>query len=484
MAYSILVVDDESLTLRTINRVLSEEGFDVFVAIDGEKALEVFREERPDLVVVDIVLPGMNGIDVLREIKRQSPNTIVLMMSAYHVVERAVEAMKLGAYDYLVKPFHLADMVNTIKRAAEILALRVRVTETIESAQGLYNFGRIRTESPSMRDVLEIARKAAEAEHTTVLIQGESGTGKEVLAKTIHYHSPRAQMPLLELNCAALPDALLESELFGFEPGAFTDARRRKEGLLERASGGTVFLDEIGNMSLGVQAKLLNVLEEGSFYRLGGSRPIKVDVRLIAATNRDLKAAAARGEFREDLFYRLNVVPIVIPPLRERREDILPLALDFLQHFNQELKRLFTGFTRAAADVLTGHAWPGNIRELKNVIERTMILAPDGDIDLSHLPAEITEKSEIKSQKSEAKTRKLGLTPGGPDAEPEHGAVEGEFQTLREVENRYIDQVLAAVGNNKSQAARVLGIHPTSLLRRLKKNHEPEPTNGTGSKQD
>jgi two-component system response regulator AtoC len=336
----------------------------------------------------------------------------------------------------------------------------VRVTETIASAQGLYNFGRIRTESPAMREVLEVARKAAEADRTTVLVQGESGTGKEMLAKTIHYHSPRAQMPLLELNCAALPDTLLESELFGFEPGAFTDARRRKEGLLERASGGTLFLDEIGNMSLSMQAKLLRVLEEGSFYRLGGTRPIRVDVRLIAATNRDLKGAVVNGEFREDLFYRLNVVPIVIPPLRERREDILPLALDFLQHFNEELKRTFTGFTRAAADLLTRCPWPGNIRELKNVIERTMILCPDGEIDVEHLPAEIRHFG-------------AATVPAMPHLTPEHASDERAFMTLRELEDRYIDEVLAAEGNNKARAARVLGIHPTSLHRRLKKDHEP-----------
>jgi two-component system response regulator AtoC len=456
MGYSVLVVDDESLTLRTISRALGEQGFDVLVALDGEKALEVFQEEHPDLVLLDVVLPGMDGIEVLRLIKQQAPATMVVMMSAYHVVERAVEAMKLGAYDYLVKPFHLADLVSMMNRAAELLALRVRVSATVESAQGRFNFGRIRTESPMMRDVLEIARKASEADRTTLLIQGESGTGKEVLAKTIHFHSPRAQMPLLELNCAAVPETLLESELFGFEPGAFTDARRRKEGLLERANGGTLFLDEIGNMTLGVQAKLLRVLEEGTFFRLGGSRAIRVDVRLIAATNRDLKAAVQQGEFREDLFYRLNVVPITIPPLRERREDILPLALDILQQLNDELKRSFTGFTRDAADVLKRYPWPGNIRELKNVIERTMILAPDGDIDASRLPAELRNFGA-------AQPRNAGA------AAPAAGNGEPPRHTLREVEDRYIEQVLAAVGQNKTRAARVLGIHPTSLLRRLKK---------------
>ena len=470
MPYSVLVIDDESLTLRTISRGLGEEGFDVYVAIDGEKGLEVFAQEKPDVVLLDIVLPGMDGIEVLRQIKTQSLSTVVIMMSAYHVVERAVEAMKLGAYDYLVKPFHIADLVSTVRRAAEMLALRVRVDETIQSAQGRYNFGRILTQSPTMREVLEVARKAAEADRTTVLVQGESGTGKEVLAKTIHYHSPRAQMPLLELNCASLPDTLLESELFGFEPGAFTDARRRKEGLLERASGGTLFLDEIGNMSQSMQAKVLRVLEDGTFFRLGGSRAIRVDVRLIVATNRNLREAVAQGQFREDLFYRLNVVPIVIPPLRERREDILPLALDMVKNFNEELKRSFTGFTKAAADLLMRYPWPGNIRELKNVIERTMILAPDGDIDTTHLPAEIREYAGHPS-------RGLGRVPQATGDDPE-----SRFVPLRELEDHYIDEVLAAAGGNKSRAARILGIHSTSLLRHLKKKSKT-PDGSAGQKQ-
>ena len=235
------------------------------------------------------------------------------MMSAYHMVDRAVEAMKLGAYDYLIKPFHLADMTNTIRRASEMLELRVRVRESVETAKGRYDFGRVVTQNQQVAEMLEVARKAAEADRTTILIQGESGTGKGVLARGIHYNSPRASMPLIELNCAALPDALLESEMFGYEPGAFTDARRRKEGLIERAHDGTLFLDEIGNMSANVQAKLLRVLEEGIFMRLGGTKPIKVDVRIIAATNANLKEEVAQGKFREDLYYRLNVVPLFIP---------------------------------------------------------------------------------------------------------------------------------------------------------------------------
>ena len=279
-----------------------------------------------------------------------------------------------------------------------------------------------------------------------------------MLAKAIHYNSPRAAMPLLELNCASLPDTLLESELFGYEPGAFTDARRRKEGLLERANGGTVFLDEIANMSLSVQAKVLRVLEESSFMRLGGTRSIHVNVRIIAATNSNLKEAVAQGRFRDDLFYRLNVLPLVIPPLRERREDIMPLAIDMVSHFNHELKKQFAGFTTAAAELLVSYSWPGNIRELKNVIERTLILAPEGEIDVSFLPEEIRD--------SMAAVANEDVIPV-----PDVYSSGRRFVSLRELEDNYIQEVLTATGNNKSQAARILGIHPTSLLRRLRKEH-------------
>ncbi len=457
MAYSILVLDDEALTLRTISRALRDEGFEVFVAMTGEEALKTFAEEKPDLAMLDVVLPGMDGIEVLRNIKRANPGTIVVMMSAYHMVDRAVEAMKLGAYDYLIKPFHIADMVNTIRHASEMLSLRVRVRDTVESAKGLYDFDRIVSANPKVRETIELARKAAESDKTTILVLGESGTGKGVLARAIHYNSPRAAMPLLELNCAALPDTLLESELFGYEPGAFTDARRRKEGLLEKADKGTLFLDEVANMSPNVQAKLLRVLEEGSFMRLGGTRPLKVDVRLIAATNTDLRKAVAQGQFREDLFYRLNVVPIQLHPLRERREDIVPLALEILQKYNRDLKKNFTGFTPAAAELLTRYTWPGNIRELRNVVERSMILAPEGDIDADSLPEEIRDYQAESVQ---------------PEAPLEALPAAGQFVSLRELEERYINEVLTACHWNKAQAARILGIHTTSILRRLKKSEE------------
>ena len=401
----------------------------------------------------------MNGIEVLRQAKVCSPATIIVMMSAYHMVERAVEAMKLGAYDYLVKPFHVADMVNTLQRAAEMLALRVRVDDTVQSAKGLYDFGRVVTMSPAMSEVLQMARRAAASERTTILIQGESGTGKELLAKAVHYNSPRAQMPLISLNCAALPDTLLESELFGYEPGAFTDARRRKEGLIEKAAGGTLFLDEIGSTSPSLQAKLLRVLEEGTFMRLGGTKVIQANVRVIAATNTLLKEAVAKGEFREDLYYRLNVLPLFIPPLRERKEDVVPLALDFIGQFNRDMKKNFVGFAPAAAELLNNYPWPGNIRELRNVVERTMILCKETEIDAADLPEELRDHQASSPQV-------------GPLSSYDVSPTGDQFVTLSELEDRYIQDVLNATGQNKTHAARLLGIHPTSLMRRLKKLQE------------
>lgn len=458
MAHNVLIVDDEPLTLRTLGRALDAEGFEVMLAATGEEALTTLGEQKPELALVDLMLPGINGIEVLRQARTVSPATIVVMMSAHHMVERAVEAMKLGAYDYLIKPFHIADMVHTLQRATETLSLRVRVQETVDFAKGRYDFGRVITNSPLMQEVLYMANRAAESDHTTILIQGESGTGKEVLAKAIHYNSARAQAPLISINCAALPDTLLESELFGYEPGAFTDAKKRKEGLIEKANHGTLFLDEIGNTSASFQAKLLRVLEESNFLRLGGTKPIQVDVRMIAATNTVLKDAVAKGEFREDLYYRLNVLPLMIPPLRQRREDIVPIALDMMARFNKELKKNFIGFSPEAAELLENYSWPGNIRELRNVVERTMILASGDEITAENLPEEVRDfQPEAKPEEISP----LDLSPTGD-----------QLLSLRELEEHYIQQVLTATGQNKTHAAKILGIHPTSLMRRLKKSGE------------
>ena len=450
--YSILIVDDEILTLKNLKKILEKEDYEVRVADTGETALEIIEKYKPHLVLLDLMLPGISGIEVLKQTKEMERETIVIMMTAYEILEKAVEAMKLGAYDYLLKPFKTNELKNTIRRALETLSLRIRVQDQVASEMGRYFFGRIIAESKKMNDVLEMAKRVAISDKTTVLLQGESGTGKELLAKAIHYHSPRAEKPIVEINCAAIPDNLLESELFGYEAGAFTDAKKRKIGWLEKGDEGTVFFDEIGDMSLGLQAKLLRVLEEGTFIRLGGDKQIQVNLRVIAATNQDLSKAVEKGEFRSDLFYRLNVVPIFIPPLRDRNEDIIPLALLFIAEFNQELKRNYKGISQDAASVILNYPWPGNARELRNIIERIMALSAADEILPSHLPLEI---------------RDYKASQGSPILD--ELTFEGPFPTLEEIERKYIEKILAATGNNKTQTAKILGIHPTSLFRKLKK---------------
>lgn len=449
--HSILIVDDEILTLNNLKKALEKEDYEVLVTNSGETALEIFEKYKPHLVLLDLMLPGISGIEVLKRIKEIERETIVIMMSAYEILEKAVESMKLGAYDYLLKPFKINDLKNAIRRALETLSLRIRVLEHLESEKGRYYFGKISAESKKMKDVIGMAKRVAASEKTTVLLQGESGTGKELLAKAIHYHSPRAEKPIIEINCAAIPENLLESELFGYEAGAFTDAKKRKIGILEKGDEGTIFFDEIGDMSLNLQAKLLRVLEEGTFTRLGGSQQIKVNIRVIAATNTDLAKATERGEFRSDLFYRLNVVPLRIPPLRERKEDILPLTLLFIHEFNQELRRSFKGISQDAAQAMLSYPWPGNVRELKNIIERILSLYSEEEVQFTHLPPEIRNYRE-----SPRNTVLEKILP------------EDSFLTLEELEKEYIKKVLASTGQNKSRAAKILGIHPTSLFRKLK----------------
>jgi two-component system response regulator AtoC len=449
--YSILIVDDEILTLNNLKKALEKDNYEVLVTNSGETALEIFEKYKPQLVLLDLMLPGISGLEVLRRIKELERETIVIMMSAYEILEKAVESMKLGAYDYLLKPFKINDLKNTVRRALETLSLRIRVLEHLESEKGRYYFGRITAESSRMKEVIGLAKRVAAADKTTVLLQGESGTGKELLAKAIHYHSPRAEKPIIEINCAAIPENLLESELFGFEAGAFTDAKKRKIGLLERGDGGTIFFDEIGDMSLNLQAKLLRIMEEGTFTRLGGTQQIRVNIRVIAATNTDLARAIEEGKFRSDLYYRLNVVPLQIAPLRERKEDILPLALSFIREFNQELRRSYKGISQESAQAMMNYPWPGNVRELRNIIERVLSLYADEVIHFTHLPPEI---------------RNYRGTPG--HAELETLVPGGSFPTLEELERKYIDRVLEATGQNKSRAAKILGIHPTSLFRKLK----------------
>lgn len=450
MAASILIIDDEVLTLNNLKRALTREGYEVIVADTGETGIELFKRSRPNIVLVDLMLPGIDGIEVLKQIKCIETTTVVIMITAYEIIEKAIEAMKLGAYDYLMKPFKINELKSNISRALELQSLRVRVSDTVETEKGKYYFDRITAYSKKMVDVVTTARRVAPLDRTTILLTGESGVGKGLLARAIHYNSGRAEEQFIELNCAAIPDSLMESELFGYEPGAFTDARRRKIGLLEKADRGTFFLDEIADMPLPLQAKILNVLEEQSFTRLGGTTQISVDVRIVAATNRNLQVEIEQGNFREDLFYRLNVVPITIPPLRERKEDVIPLALAFIEEFNIELHRSFKGLSQNAATALINYEWPGNVRELRNIIERIMALHQAEEILIEHLPSEITEDRIVE-----------------PVIEEQ---IEKEFITLDELETRYIKEVLKYTGGNKSRAARILGIHPTSLFRKTKKS--------------
>ncbi|TET61281.1 MAG: sigma-54-dependent Fis family transcriptional regulator [Candidatus Stahlbacteria bacterium] len=449
MAASILIIDDEVLTLNNLKRVLEKVGYEILLADSGETGIEVFKKHRPNLVLVDLMLPGIDGIEVLKQIKETDANTVVIMITAYEIIEKAIESMKLGAYDYLLKPFKISDLKTSVARALELQSLKIRIIETVETEREKYYFDKMAAKNKKMIDALKIAHKVAHLEKTTVLIMGESGVGKGILARAIHYNSPRADEQFIEINCAAIPENLLESELFGYEPGAFTDARRRKIGLFEKADHGTVFLDEIADMPLSLQAKILKVLEEQSFVRLGSTNQIKIDVRIITATNKNLKREIEQGNFREDLFYRLNVVPITIPPLRDRREDIIPLALTFIQYFNHELHRSFKGISEDAAKVLLAHDWPGNVRELKNVIERIMALNQSEEILLEHLPL------EIKSSKAKFPILKDSVE-------------KTEFISLNELEKKYIKEVLKFTGGNKSKAAKILGIHLTSLFRKLK----------------
>lgn len=451
MAGSILIIDDEVLTLNNLKRALEKDAYEILLADSGEAGIAIFKKHRPNLVLVDLMLPGMNGIEVLKQIKAIERNTVVIMITAYEILEKAVESMKLGAYDYLLKPFKISDLKASVARALELQSLKIRVSETVEYEKGKYFFDKITAYNKKMIDILFTARKVAMLEKTTVFITGESGVGKGILARAMHYNSPRADEPFIEINCAAIPDNLLESELLGYEPGAFTDARRRKIGLFERADHGTIFLDEIADMPSPLQAKVLKVIEEQTFTRLGGTNQIKIDVRIITASNKDLKHAIETGEFREDLYYRLNVVPIHIPPLRERREDIVPMTLSFIQDLNHELHRSYQGVTEEAATILREYEWPGNVRELKNIIERIMALHDAEEIAIDYLPQEI--KTELHATAPEVIKDTVG---------------KDEFVTLSELETMYIKQVLKHTNGNKSLAAKILGIHPTSLFRKLK----------------
>lgn len=447
----ILVVDDEHLIRWSLEQNLKKQGYEVLTAGSGEDALRLVREDPPDLVLLDIQLPGISGLEVLEKIKELDEEIIVIMVTAHGGLETAVTAMRIGAYDYLNKPFNLDEMAIVIRKALETSELRREVASLrVEHKKvGLPNIIGI---SHCMQSILAMMEKVARSEAATVLIQGESGTGKELVAKWIHYKSSRAEKPFMAINCAAVPATLLESELFGHEKGAFTDAKSTKKGLFELADGGTVFLDEIGDMEMGMQAKLLRFLEDRTFRRIGGSKVTTVDVRIISATNKDLLKAIESKDFRNDLYYRLQVIPIFLPPLRERREDILSLAKHFIDTYKHEFAKQVNGISPQAERLLLDYNWPGNIRELKNVIERAIILGNEDMLAVDHLPAEITARLATSAVNAVVTFK---LPPEGIDIE--------------EVEKELIRQALENNDWNQSKAAKKLNLGVDAFRYRMKK---------------
>jgi two-component system, NtrC family, response regulator AtoC len=447
----ILVVDDEHLIRWSLEQNLKKQGYEVVTAGTGEDALRLVREEQPDLVLLDIQLPGISGIDVLEKIKEHDEDIIVIMVTANSGLENAVRAMRLGAYDYVSKPFNLEELAIVVRKALDSSDLKQEVVRlrTETKKNGPPN---IIGESRQVQSLMEVLDKVARSDASTVLVQGESGTGKELVAKWIHYSSNRAEKPFIAINCAAVPATLLESELFGHEKGAFTDAKANKKGLFELADGGTVFLDEIGDMEMGMQAKLLRFLEDRSFRRIGGGRVFTVDVRIISATNKDLHQSIEEKTFRNDLYYRLQVIPIMLPSLRERKEDIIPLATHFIGLFNRDFNKKVQGIAGMAQRMLTEYSWPGNIRELKNVIERAIILGNEDTLLLENLPLEIVAKT---SAPSGAPASSFRLPPEGIDIE--------------EVERELIRQALEVTEWNQSKAAKKLSLGIDAFRYRMKK---------------
>ncbi|HUR33102.1 MAG TPA: sigma-54 dependent transcriptional regulator [Vicinamibacterales bacterium] len=454
---TILVVDDEPLIRWSLKDRLSDEGYRIIEA-DTAAAAVARREEGVDLVLLDYKLPDGDGLQVLKTLKERDPDVLVILLTAFSSVETAVEAMKHGAYHYANKPFNLDEMALLVDKALETTRLR-REVKTLRANQAQpYSFERIVGGSSGLVSIKSLMKKVASSPASTVLLNGESGTGKDLAAKVIHYNSDRAARPFMNITCSALPEALLESELFGHERGAFTGADRQKRGLLETADGGTVFLDEIGEMVPGLQAKLLRFLEEKTFKRVGGSADIHVDVRVIAATNRKLDEEVRAGRFREDLFYRLNVLPIVLPPLRDRADDI-PLLVDFyIDAYNTEFKKRVRGVAAEATKRLQAHGWPGNIRELRNTVERAMLLT-DSEVLQS---ADFT----IGGIASVRLGDRVELPPNGID--------------LEQLERSLVVQALERTQWNQTRAAALLGLNRDQIRYRIEKFHLEKAANPAG----
>jgi DNA-binding NtrC family response regulator len=479
----VLIVDDEKLIRWSVRRQLEEWGYLALEAESGAGGLAQIRAEVPDLIVLDVRLPDLSGIEVLREIKQNNLSIPVIMITADPQLDDIKTAIKLGALDFVKKPIDFDEFQITVANAIDRLQLRSERDSLREEVKRRSGYHEIVARSPRMVELLNFVRKVAASEASTVLIQGESGTGKDLIAKALHYDSTRADKPFVAINCSAIPETLMEAELFGHERGAFTDAKAQKKGLFEIADGGTLFLDEIGEMSTYLQAKLLRVLEDQIIRRIGGVKDIGVDVRVIAASNRDLEQGVREGTFRQDLFYRLSIIPIFIPPLRHRKEDVLPLADFFIERYNYRFRKSLKGITQEARDLLVRHDWPGNVRELKNAIERAMILEEADYIRPTYLPIQVT--GQTPGYESTIPTTALE----NPEVIPSAVAtptlaswralasgrmipvleLPREGTSLEEVERELVGLALRQTGGNQTHAAKLLDISRDALRYKMKK---------------
>ncbi len=448
----ILVIDDEKLLRWSMQQNLSKEGYTVITAENGVGGLKLFIEEGPDIVLLDIHLPDISGINVLENIKKEDPNAVVIMVTAFGDIETAVKTIKFGAYDFVEKPFNLEKLNLLIGKALETCSLRKEVSQFRSQLSNKYGFWNIIGKSKQMQMILELTKKVAKSDATTILLQGESGTGKDLIAKTIHYESTRASKPFIDVNCTALPETLIESELFGYEKGAFTDAKQMKKGLFELADGGTIFLDEIGDMKPSTQAKLLKIIENKTFKRIGGVKDVSVDLRVIASTNKNLEEEVKKQSFREDLYYRLKVIPIFLPLLKDRSEDIPLLANFFIDGFNREFKKNVKGLSKETERAFLHYPWPGNIRELRNVIERAMILENEEYILPEHLPSEFSSDKSLSGDKVNAQV-----------------TLPSEGFDIEEIEKNLIKQALEQAKWNQTRAAKLLNLTRDALRYRMQK---------------
>ncbi|MBW2108633.1 MAG: sigma-54-dependent Fis family transcriptional regulator [Deltaproteobacteria bacterium] len=458
----ILIVDDDPEILEVIADILQQAGYEVDQAADGRKAIRRIEDDFYDLVITDLNLPKVDGMKILRYVVDQSPETMCVILTGYGTIKGSVEAIKMGAFDYISKPVKSDEILIVVEKALKFRQLERENTLLKQQLRKKYRFENFIGDSAAIQKVFELIEKVADTD-STVLITGESGTGKELIAKAIHYNSYRRDNPMVVINCGAIPEELLESELFGHEKGAFTGAHKTRVGRFELANGGTIFLDEIGDMSPNLQVKLLRVLQEQKFERVGGTRTLEIDVRIIAATNKNLINAVNKGTFRQDLYYRLNVIPMKVPPLRMRKSDI-PLLIDFfIKKFNKQTRKRITGLAQEAQDVLMAYRWPGNVRELENLIERLVILSNGDSITLEDIPESIKGKT-AKVESIEVKIPKDGIV---------------FDQAVEEYEKKLILQALSETNWVKTKAAKLLNINRTTLIEKMKKKNLYKPAVGS-----